>query len=213
MTVRVAGALATALTFAVSEQVHAQTVAGDAAISEALSDIRSLGGNGRAIGLLRTSSERFSARAKAMLADSLVAVAIDADTSRLAHRAALAAVSALANSGASFGSGSAFDGSGEALWQIATSERSRTKGAAVSGMTAIADSSERILRLTSVAELDARIAEMAIGILHFGLGEAGLAALRELHRRRTVTNRFARDQLETYAVLYGWAANPPPRRH
>ena len=167
------------------------------------------GGTGLAIAILRRVIGTRSLAELDEIADSVMAAAVFVPG--LQEEAVLrrsAALTALVRAGADTDEpGTPYAGAAERLLHLA---KTNDSGGALYGLTRLRDKEQAVRLVVEVATIDKFIATAAVGHLARSMGPAGLAALRELFRRRAVVHPSAQQELANVAEYYGWTRETSP---
>jgi len=153
---------------------------------------------------LRQGTDAVSFALLAVIADSLVAVAVDSTEEPEVQAAAVHALGLAALNGSS---GGRFTGSLERLVRIA-SERSAVSGLALAYFDDVTTRQEAVSLLMSFAARDDGIAFTAVHHLAEFSGSEGQVALRNMLRGGAIKNQRATDEARRVGRLRGWVRDP-----
>ena len=155
--------------------------------------------------ILRQTDSVYSTATLDALADSLVAIVLETDSSEGARLLRSSALSALSVSGMSEGK-VPYLGAGKRLFKIAQeAPRIGDRGEAIGAITSLANSAEALVLLRRIAVSDNPAAGHAVNTLWQMMPEkGGLEVLRELARSDAIQQPTARRALEFVVRKYGW---------
>ncbi len=168
--------------------------------------LRTYGGPGDAVRLLRQAdSTRGQAQLDA-LADSLTAYVVEhADQYEKINSVSLV-MEALGKAAAVDGDGIPYDGAADRLVRIA--RLTELGSGALSYLARSLERAEAVRRLKALAVTDPKLALAAFDMLEQYCGPEGLEALEQLYRARAVQSPMGRHVLERIAVRRGWERDP-----
>lgn len=168
--------------------------------------LRTEGVSGQALFVLRGFRGNWTRAEQDEVADSLAAFLI-ARRETDGMQSLLSAHQALSSSSYAEGYGTRYVGAGERFRRIAESGGPGARGAAMSAIGQLPDSTESLQILERLARFPGRAAEMAVQKLADSYGNRGLDALRKLHTEGSAGTPEARRTVASVACSLGWV-NP-----
>ena len=184
--------------------LHAQQPA-HPVVAREIAKARRSGHTGIATRILWQTDSVYSTATLDALADSLVAIVLETDSSEGARLLRSSALSALSVSGMSEGK-VPYLGAGKRLFKIAQeAPRIGDRGEAIGAITSLANAAEVLALLRRIAVSDNPAAVGAVRNLWDMMPQkGGMEVLRELARSGAVTEPLARRELDRVARNHGW---------